>query len=232
MNPNEPSATTHSAPETANELDRIKASLCRAMQMVGRAVEPVTHGRVVVRCGEAHHADCRARSDASIVATRRSEVRATLRRASLRFASARRRCSGMAMSSGYRSRARCVLFIDDESDIRLVYATALRKASFIVEEVGSVADALAYLDQRRPDAIILDRNLPDGDGFEIAPIARRIHENTFIVGFTAEPDGPSRRAAKEAGCDAFVPKTSAPAVLTETVAAGLDYSVAPCSASG
>jgi len=123
----------------------------------------------------------------------------------------------MSLSSGYRARVRRVLFVDDDSDVRHVYAGALRATGFIVDEVGSIADAFAFLEARRPDAVVLDRNLPDGDGIGAAPIIRTIHTDIGIIAFTAEPERPARLFAERCGCDAFVTKASAPAILVEAV---------------
>jgi two-component system OmpR family response regulator len=123
----------------------------------------------------------------------------------------------MSLSSGYRARVRRVLFVDDDFDVRHVYAGALRSTGFIVDEVGSIADALAFLETRRPDAVVLDRNLPDGDGIETAPVMRTMHEGIGIVAFTAEPEWAARLAAERCGCDAFVTKASAPEILVEAV---------------
>ena len=123
----------------------------------------------------------------------------------------------MSLSSGYRARVRRVLFVDDDFDVRHVYAGALRTTGFIVDEVGSIAEALAFLGTRRPDAVVLDRNLPDGDGIEAAPLMRAMHAGMGIVAFTAEPERSARLFAEQCGCDAFVRKASAPAVLVEAV---------------
>ena len=37
----------------------------------------------------------------------------------------------------------------------------------VVGEAGSVAEALAFVDRARPDVLIVDLRLPDGDGVEL-----------------------------------------------------------------
>ena len=124
----------------------------------------------------------------------------------------------MSLSSGYRARLRRVLFVEDDADVRDVYGTALRAARFLVDEAGSIHEALAFLGTGSADVVVLDRHLPDGDGFlELAPILRTRHPSIGIVAFTAEPEGAARLAATRSGCDAFVTKASPPEVLVEAV---------------
>ena len=123
----------------------------------------------------------------------------------------------MSMSSGYRARVRRVLFVEDDTDVREFYARALRTAGFIVDEAGSITEAMASLRTGSADAIVLDRNLPDGDGLEAAPVLRSMHADIGIVAFTADPEWAARLTAKRCGCDAFVAKASAPAVLVGAV---------------
>ena len=137
----------------------------------------------------------------------------------------------MSLSSGYRARVKRVLFVEDDADIRDFYARALRTAGFIVDEAGSISEAVALLGAGPADAVVLDRNLPDGDGLEAAPVLRMMQPDIGIVAFTADPEWTARVAAKRCGCDAFVPKASAPALLVGAVRSVLTAPLRPSASS-
>ncbi|MBD2774002.1 ATP-binding protein [Iningainema tapete] len=66
-----------------------------------------------------------------------------------------------------------VLVVDDEADTRLWISTVLEKCGAEVIAVGSVGEALAALEQLRPDVLISDIGMPDEDGYELM---RKIRE--------------------------------------------------------
>ncbi len=63
--------------------------------------------------------------------------------------------------------AALVLVVEDDSDLATVLSTLLSSDGLRVERVSTVADAGAWLAQRRPDVLVLDLDLPDGSGLEV-----------------------------------------------------------------
>jgi CheY-like chemotaxis protein len=62
-----------------------------------------------------------------------------------------------------------VLVVDDHAGFRSFAQRLLSAAGFVVVgEVGNGADAVAASERLRPDAVLLDVQLPDLDGFEVA----------------------------------------------------------------
>ena len=62
-----------------------------------------------------------------------------------------------------------VLVVDDHAGFRSFAQRLLSAAGFVVVgEVGTGADAVAASERLRPDAVLLDVQLPDLDGFEVA----------------------------------------------------------------
>ncbi len=66
-----------------------------------------------------------------------------------------------------RTRAATVLNVDDDEPTRYAYSRLLRRAGFNVVEAATGADALHRL-KDLPDVVLLDVNLPDMSGTEIA----------------------------------------------------------------
>ena len=61
-----------------------------------------------------------------------------------------------------------ILLVDDNEELRSMLKKALNKEGYErVDTVGDCRGALRVLEQERPDFIILDINLPDGDGFSL-----------------------------------------------------------------
>jgi CheY-like chemotaxis protein len=60
-----------------------------------------------------------------------------------------------------------ILVVEDEPDHRAVVRVTLRLAGYDVCEAGSGEDALARLDDLRPDALVLDIRLPGIDGLAV-----------------------------------------------------------------
>lgn len=124
-----------------------------------------------------------------------------------------------------------VLFVDDDPEVRALYAGALRDAGLLVDEGATADEALATAPSLHPDVIVLDRHLPDGDGWEVARKLKGLPSlrDVPILGFTGS-DG-QRAEVLIAGCDVFIPKPCAPDMLVRYVFGmiGLDVEEPPSS---
>jgi len=60
-----------------------------------------------------------------------------------------------------------VLIVEDEEDFREGIVELLKLENFEASGVGSIAEYLTWVETNQYDILILDRNLPDGDGLEI-----------------------------------------------------------------
>lgn len=60
-----------------------------------------------------------------------------------------------------------LLVVDDEPDLRTLYELTLLREGYELDTAGTVADALARLQQRRYSAVITDMRLPDGSGLDL-----------------------------------------------------------------
>lgn len=60
-----------------------------------------------------------------------------------------------------------VLVVEDDGPLREMYRSALRSAGYNVVAVEDGADALRYVEQQRPNAVVLDLALPRVDGRDV-----------------------------------------------------------------
>ncbi len=104
------------------------------------------------------------------------------------------------------------VFIVDDSMQLIEILSELITVPGVVELVGtadSVAAANAAIAQLRPDVVILDLQLKDGDGFEVARAVRASPATieTSIVFFTNHLGHEFQRRAAELGADLYLDKS-------------------------
>jgi two-component system OmpR family response regulator len=102
-----------------------------------------------------------------------------------------------------------ILLLEDDPAQRLLLAAYLRQAAFQVEEAATLAQGRAKALTSRPCLVLLDLNLPDGDGLELARELIRRAIPVLIV--TSRPQ--DRLLALELGADDFVEKPYDPREL-------------------
>ena len=111
---------------------------------------------------------------------------------------------------------RRVLIVDDHPIVRAGLEEALLKANFTICAVAaSKNEAIAQIARTNPNLILLDLNLPDGSGFEVANWARGISDEIGIVILTLNDSPELLLAALAARVSGFVLK-SAP--ISEVIA--------------
>jgi CheY-like chemotaxis protein len=112
-----------------------------------------------------------------------------------------------------------VLIVEDQMDLRQLYAQALAMSGFEVIEAGNGADAIAHTSASFPDVVIMDLSLPVVDGWEAT---RRLKDDARtqhipVVALTAHDGSGELQRATRAGCDWFVPKPCQPHDLIEEI---------------
>jgi DNA-binding NarL/FixJ family response regulator len=111
---------------------------------------------------------------------------------------------------------RQVLIVDDHPIVRAGLEAALLSANFTICAVAaSKNEAIAQIARTNPNLILLDLNLPDGSGFEVANWARGISDEIGIVILTLNDTPELLLAALAARVSGFVLK-SAP--ISEVIA--------------
>jgi two-component system response regulator PilR (NtrC family) len=119
-----------------------------------------------------------------------------------------------------------VLVVEDEADLLATYERLLRRWGYRVTAAASVAAGLIALERDRPDLVISDLRLPDGDGFQLVRAAREAPRPPPIIIVTGVPSEDRRRAAMTAGAAAFLAKPFRTSTLLALVQSALEY--LPC----
>jgi two-component system, OmpR family, response regulator RegX3 len=98
-----------------------------------------------------------------------------------------------------------ILFVEDEPSISDPFSKALSREGFEPVVARTGREALALADRMDPDLVLLDLNLPDTDGRDIARELRR-RGDTPIVMLTARGTEMDRIVGLEIGADDYVVK--------------------------
>lgn len=98
-----------------------------------------------------------------------------------------------------------ILYIEDDANSRLLVRKVLTAAGHEMFEAERGLDGVRRASEVRPDLVLVDINVPDLDGYEIALRLRGISHlaGVPIVAVTAEGD---RSTSYAVGCDGFVEK--------------------------
>ena len=102
-----------------------------------------------------------------------------------------------------------ILLVDDEQDIVKVLRKRLEMKGYDVEIAMDGEEALAQIEQRPPQLIILDIMLPKLNGYEVCAKLKRseAHRNIPVVMYTAKGQAQDHLAGLMFGADAYVSKT-------------------------
>ena len=108
-----------------------------------------------------------------------------------------------------------LLIIEDEARIAEILNSALARAGFAVDAVGSYGDGKAALAVNPYDAVILDLGLPDGDGLVLLKEMRRAGNTVPVLVLTARDAVDQRVAGLDGGADDYLIK---PFAIAEVIA--------------
>jgi len=103
--------------------------------------------------------------------------------------------------------SRSVLVVDDDVAFRKLAVRTLRSwGHAVIGEAGTVAEALERSSQLRPDTVLVDIGLPDGDGFDLAHQLVVLPWQPRVVLISSDSDATNHGAAERVGAAGFVPK--------------------------
>jgi two-component system phosphate regulon response regulator PhoB len=119
------------------------------------------------------------------------------------------------------SRSSPILLVEDELPIVELMSFALRSAGWEVDSVQNTADAWNYLQQKRPQVILLDWMLPDQSGLRL--LARIRSDRNFstlpVIMVTAKGMEEDKIAGLDQGADDYITKPFSPRELVARIKA-------------
>jgi DNA-binding NarL/FixJ family response regulator len=111
-----------------------------------------------------------------------------------------------------------ILVVDDHALIRAGLSDALTKNGFeIIGEASSVAQALAMLNQYKPEITLVDINLGASSGIDLIEQAIASKSGSKFIVVTMHDDTATLETAKKAGATAFVTKSAPVESLIEVI---------------
>ena len=113
-----------------------------------------------------------------------------------------------------------VLIVEDEVEIRRFVRMALNAEGFEVIEADAVRRGLIEAGTRRPDLVVLDLGLPDGDGVELIRDLRAWSDIPIVV-LSARVTEADKIGALDAGADDYLVKPFSAGELLARVRAQL-----------
>ncbi len=106
-----------------------------------------------------------------------------------------------------------ILLLEDDPAQRLLLAAYLRTSGCQVREAESLGQGRAFLEEGAPSLALVDLNLPDGDGLELA--REMIRRGIPVIIVTSRPQ--DRIPALELGADDYLDKPYQPRELLARV---------------
>nr|WP_233338148.1 two-component system response regulator KdpE [Buttiauxella sp. W03-F01] len=97
------------------------------------------------------------------------------------------------------------MIVEDEKEIRRFLRTALEAESLRVHEAETLQRGLLEAATRKPDLVILDLGLPDGDGIDFIRDFRQWSQTPIVV-LSARSDEQVKIDALDAGADDYLSK--------------------------
>ena len=103
-----------------------------------------------------------------------------------------------------------ILYIEDNPDNMLLVQRALESRGYKLLKAENGVDGISMAEGNMIDLILLDINLPDIDGYEVAQRLRKSSKSELaylpIIAVTANALKGDAERALEAGCDVYMSK--------------------------
>lgn len=99
-----------------------------------------------------------------------------------------------------------VLIADDDRTIRMVLTKALTRAGCRVHATGSLAQLARWVEESRPDLVITDVVMPDGNGIDLIPALHRARPDLPVIVISAQNTIVTAVRAQAADAFDYLPK--------------------------
>ena|SRR5688572_28152466 len=120
-----------------------------------------------------------------------------------------------------RRNRRHVLVVEDDASLSASIRELLESMEYVVSTVSNSAEAMVEIRAQRPDAILTDIYMPEGDGYELISMIRSFGDNIPIVAMSGGPIqceiNDYLGMAKRLGAVAAIEKPFRAAELIETI---------------
>jgi DNA-binding response OmpR family regulator len=125
-----------------------------------------------------------------------------------------------------------IVLADDCDDLRVVYGTCLRARGHEVHEAADGRTAIELVRRVRPDLLLLDVWMPNGNGFEVLDALRfdSVAGRMRVVMLSVLSDGDTQLEAFGGGATEYLVKGLSLAEFVERVEGLLAESEAACAA--
>lgn len=111
-----------------------------------------------------------------------------------------------------------ILIVDDSMTSRMLFGACMPKGNkHEVSEAANLPDALAKAKKSTPDLLVLDYNIPEHNGVEIAKVFQKAGINAKMVMLTASTEKGVTESALEAGFVHVLQKPINPAKVADLI---------------
>ena len=108
-----------------------------------------------------------------------------------------------------------ILLVEDDPDLSRALQSGLERQGVVADAVGTLADAAAALREPVHQLLLLDRQLPDGDGVAFVAVARGLRPNLPVIMLTAKGSLTDKVQGLDVGADDYLVK---PVAIEELMA--------------
>lgn len=115
--------------------------------------------------------------------------------------------------------AKLILIVDDDDLVRTFYRDALESDGYRVHGVADAAEGRQWIAAQRPDLILLDIRMPDGNGLDFCEwvLSQKGLERTRVIVNSAAADDETVGSALELGAAQFLRKPISVQALKDAV---------------
>lgn len=99
-----------------------------------------------------------------------------------------------------------ILIVEDEKELMNSMVQYLEPSGYLIEKAGDYCQAMASIDLYPYNCMLIDLNLPDGDGLKIIRSVRENNSNTGIIIISARDALEERITGLDAGADDYLVK--------------------------
>ncbi|WP_409069324.1 response regulator transcription factor [Clostridium sp. FAM 1755] len=99
-----------------------------------------------------------------------------------------------------------ILVVEDDNLLNKTLSYNLKQEGYTVDCALIKRQAVEYINNKEYDLVILDINLPDGDGFDLCPKIKSKHKNTAVFFLTAKDMENDMIKGFDLGADDYITK--------------------------